>query len=151
MQVLRRIGQWMAWGSLGPLVFLVGAVSLYQSLRILQSDSDEYQEPLMVTAELLGGLTAIVGAHLVLRPKTRYWWALGFAMATCAANVSWDLRVHSLTGSGLGDAAFWLIEAGLLAFYAYHCHVPDYRWGAPLSSGAPNRVPSESAVQEISQ
>jgi hypothetical protein len=150
MQVLRRIGQWLAWGSLGPLVFLLGAVSLTQSLRFLQSDPDEYHEPLMVTAELLGGLTAIVGVHLFLRPRARYWWALGIALAMCAANVSWDLSVYGLTRSGLGYAAFWLIEAGFLTFYAYHCHVPDYRWGAPTSLGAPTRVPGESVVRATS-
>lgn len=146
MQMLRRIGQWMAWGSLGPILLLIGAVSLYGALRLLQSDPDEYQEPLAVTAAVLDGLTAVVGALLILRPNVPYWRPLIVAVAMCVANLGSDLGRYGLTLSGIQVAALWIIEAGLLAFYGYHCHVPGYRWGARLLPGQPDHVPHESPV-----
>jgi hypothetical protein len=141
MLMLRRTEQWLAWGSFGPLVFLLGSASLYMALRLRQSDPDEFQDPFLVAAALLGGIAAVVGAQLILRPTTNFRWALVFALSMCAANVGWDLSEYGLTQSEIQDVALWVIEAGLVVFYAYHCHVPGYRWGAPLSADAPGHRP----------
>jgi hypothetical protein len=146
VQMLRRIGQWMAWGSLGPILLLIGAVSLYGALRLLQSDPDEYQDPLAVTAAVLDGLTAVVGGLLIFRPNASYWRPLIVAVAMCVANFGSDLHRYGLTLSSIQVATLWVIEAGVLAFYASHCHVPGYRWGARLLPGQPDHVPRESSV-----
>jgi hypothetical protein len=147
MHLLRRIGQWVTWGSFGPVVFLIGAVGLYYTVRLNQSDRDDYQSPLMVMATSLDGLAAIAGALLILRPKTNHWWVLGITLSMCVANLGASLHAYGPTAWGIQDAAFWVIEAGLLTFYAYHCHVPGYRWGAPLIWHSPDRDPVGSPFE----
>jgi hypothetical protein len=133
------------------LVFLLGSVSLYQILRFLQSDPDEFQHPFLVAAALLDGAAAVFGVHLIIRPNTDYRWALAVALSMCVANVGWDLSVYGLTRPEIQDSALWLVEGGLLVFYAYHCHVAGYRWGAPLRSAGPCRVTSTPVGPGISK
>ena len=149
MQLQRRIGQWVAWGSLGPLLVSMGGIFLLNALRLLQSDRDEYQDPLVMAAAVADGLTLVVGALLVLKPRTPAWLALVVAVAMCAANLVSDLSVSGLALSGFWNAVFWALEASLLTFYVFHCHVRGYRWGAPLIPSEPNHVPAKPGAQGI--
>jgi hypothetical protein len=132
-------------------VFLLGAVSLYRVLQLLPQDADEFQEPVVFATALLSGVAVVAGALLILRPKTNYWWVVVVTASMCAANAGWSLSLYGLTWSGIQNAALWILEGCLLAFYAYHCQVPGYRWGAALKSGHSNYVHSDPTVRGINE
>jgi len=132
------------------LLLLLAFVSLDRSLQLLQADPRWYRNPVIVAAACFGVLTAVVGALFMIRP-IRYWWALVIALPMFAANFGSDLAVYGLRRSELPYVAFWIVEAGLLAFYAYHCHVPGYRWGATHKSGTSDYIANDTTVQRISR